>query len=301
MNIDKEYQAIKTSYSDFLTETTRIIKKLLAKNKIPIAFDISSRLKELDSIVEKNNSRRFEIKDSITELNDLVGVRIVLLFPEYKGKVIELLLSEFFLIEESRSEESSINTFGYSSVHLILKIRDEWLQSPDWKEHSNKKIEIQIRTLSEHIWAETSHALFYKQEENIPKLISRDFYRLSALLEVVDDKMQNIKSRIDDYSKYLETCSYEEILTKDLFPQTFRRVMLENSNNIYNLSEKDNRILSSSIEFNYNILTCLRLHSIIFGKIDLNKINNDDFIQQAIKLLEEEKPKIDEKQVESSE
>lgn len=49
-----------------------------------------------------------------------------------------------------------------------------------------------------HIWAETSHSIFYKREENIPDIINRDLYRLSALLEVVDEKLQTIKNTVEN-------------------------------------------------------------------------------------------------------
>jgi putative GTP pyrophosphokinase len=291
----EEFKKIENDYIDFLNEVKRVIEKLLLKNNIPVAFNIYGRLKNINSIEEKHTSKRFIIKKSITELNDLVGIRIVLLFPEFKEKVIELLLSEFKQKVEYKSPNQNVEKFGYNSVHLILGIKDEWLSTPDWKEHSDKKIEVQIRTLSEHIWAETSHSLFYKREENIPKIITRDLYRLSALLEVVDEKMQNIKNRVLEHFEYIKNCPYEIILTLDLNSETFKRIMLEHSNGIYNLEENKNKELSSRIERDYNILNTNILENIIKDKINLEYLNNDKFIEEVLRLLEEDKISTDNK------
>lgn len=292
----EEYKKISNEYSDFLNEVKRTVEKILLRNKIPIAFNIYGRLKKYESIEEKNNSKRFIIKSSVTELNDLVGLRIVLLFPEYKEKVIDLLLEEFKPIVDYKKSIPVVDKFGYNSAHLILGIKDEWLKTPDWIDHANKKIEIQIRTLSEHIWAETSHSLFYKREENIPKVITRDLYRLSALLEVVDEKLQNIKDRVSEYFEFIEKCPYEIILTLDLNSETFKRVMKENSDGLYDLNDNQNRELSSRIEHDYNILNTLALNELISGKIDLENFEINKYINDVFEILEVEKKKIDSNQ-----
>lgn len=292
----EEYNKISGEYLDFLNEFKRTVEKILLRNKIPTAFNIYGRLKEIDSIIEKNDSKRFIIKSTITELNDLVGLRIVVLFPEYKEKVINILLEEFKQIIDYKKNLPVVDKFGYSSAHLILGIKDEWLKTPDWVDHANKKIEIQVRTLSEHIWAETSHSLFYKREENIPKIITRDLYRLSALLEVVDEKLQNIKDRVTEHFDFIEKCPYEIILTLDLNSETFKRVMKENSNGLYNLDDKQNRELSSRIEREYEILTTVHLNELIHGKINLDNFEINKYIHEIFEILEKEKKISDSKQ-----
>ncbi len=295
MDLTVEYSKIIDDYKDFLNEFKRVVEKILVKNNIPTAFEVYGRLKSLDSINEKFTSERFEIKKSITELNDLVGIRIVLLFPEFKDKVVEVLTTEFELLNDPTKSNQSPDKFGYSSIHLILKIKDEWVKTPDWENHQNKRAEIQVRTISEHIWAETSHSLFYKREENIPKAINRDLFRVSALLEVVDEKLQNLKDKVEKHFKYILEAPYEEILTQDLNSETFRRVMLQNSNGLYNLNDYKNKILSSTIEKDYNILNVNILDNLIANKIDLSGIDTDTYIQKVIEILEADKLSNDEK------
>lgn len=262
-------------------------------NKIPVAFKVSGRFKDFASIEEKNYTKRYTIKKSITELNDLVGLRIVLLFPEFKEQVIELLLTTFKPISEYRKNKQSVDKFGYSSAHLILTLKEEWLHNPTLQQHANKKVEVQVRTLSEHIWAETSHSLFYKREENIPNVITRDLYKLSALLEVVDDKLQHLKKSVSNHFQYLQRCPYEEILKMDLNSETFKRVMLKNSRGVYSLDDNKNKELSSRVERDYNIVKAELLNEIISDKINLENIDNDTFINSVLELLNAEKDRID--------
>lgn len=276
-----------------MNETIRIVEKLLLGNKIPVAFKVSGRFKDFASIEEKNYTKRYTIKKSITELNDLVGLRIVLLFPEFKEQVIELLLTTFKPISEYRKNKQSVDKFGYSSAHLILTLKEEWLHNPTLQQHANKKVEVQVRTLSEHIWAETSHSLFYKREENIPNVITRDLYKLSALLEVVDDKLQHLKKSVSDHFQYLQRCPYEEILKMDLNSETFKRVMLKNSRGVYSLDDNKNKELSSRVERDYNIVKAELLNEIISDKINLENIDNDTFINSVLELLNAEKDRID--------
>ncbi len=42
-----------------------------------------------------------------------------------------------------------------------------------------------------------------KKEENIPKIIKRDLYKLSAILEVVDDRLHEIKNKVEEHFKYI--------------------------------------------------------------------------------------------------
>ena len=176
---------------------------------------------------------------------------------------------------------------------MILGIKEEWAKSLNFENHSLKRIEIQIRTISEHIWAETSHVLFYKKEENIPNAISRDFHRLSALLEIIDENLQNIKNRVQRHFQDVQENDYDEILMMDLNSETFRRVMLKNSNGLYDYEDQRNKELSSRIEKNYNILNAGYFDTLIAGKVDLKGLKSDDFVHQVLYILDEEKKNID--------
>jgi hypothetical protein len=61
------------------------------------------------------------------------------------------------------------------------------------------KAEVQIRTLSQHIWAEASHHLQYKQKDNVPLPVLRSIYRTSALLETIDLEFERLLDLREEY------------------------------------------------------------------------------------------------------
>lgn len=296
MDFEQEYNQIKSNYTEFLNEVKRHIELIISKKKVPLAFDVSGRLKELRSIKEKHQSKRLVIKKSITELDDLAGIRIVLLFPEFKDQVSEILQKEFKLIKEPKTDKKAVDTFGYSSTHLVLSPKDGWKEMVNWADHLDKKVEVQIRTLSEHIWSETSHSLFYKREESIPHALKRDQSKLAALLEVVDDKLESLKKSVTEHLSYIANCPYEEILKFDLNSETFKRVMRENSNGLYALDDYENKALSSRIEHEFNILTTMGLDSLLRKMEPIKHTTINGYIETIIELLEKEKHASDERQ-----
>src|SRR6185437_7926382 len=54
------------------------------------------------------------------------------------------------------------------------------------------QIEIQVRTLAQHIWAAASHKLQYKHEQSVPPPLRRSIHRVSALLEIVDLEFERV-------------------------------------------------------------------------------------------------------------
>lgn len=261
MDFTREYSGIKDDYSDFLEESKRYVEKRLNKEGVELAFPITSRVKTINSIKEKHESGRFNLKKSVTELEDLVGIRIVVLFADDKEKIVNLLKGEFDLFNE-RKFDSGIDKFGYSSFHLIIKPKPEW-KGPPWDAHRHKLLEVQVRTLSEHIWAETSHNLFYKVEENIPKEIRRELSQLAALLEVADEKLQNVKNSVNTYISTIAEMPYDEILKLDLNPFTLKRVYSK----YYPKSEKEDLLIfkkiNKEIEKDYNINLVKRLDKVL--------------------------------------
>lgn len=268
---EDQYQKNEPGYKAFLREFKRTVEHIISADGIPLAFDISERLKSLASIKDKHESTRYRIKESILELNDLVGLRIVVVFPEDRERVISIIKAEFDDYTTIKSIRRDYDKFGYNSIHLIVGVKKEWLATPDWRDHGDKRIEIQVRTLSEHIWAETSHTLFYKNEESIPDTIKRDLSRLSALLEVVDEKLQNLKKSVFDHFNYIRTCAYPEILNMDFNPETFRRMLNEHSNGKLNFEDSQNQNISTRIERDYNIIKAGLFDDII--KTGLRKIS----------------------------
>ena len=62
------------------------------------------------------------------------------------------------------------------------------------------KIEIQIRSILQHTWAEIEHDIGYKSTVEVPRQIRRRFSRLAGLLELADQEFIGIRKDLDAYA-----------------------------------------------------------------------------------------------------
>ena len=143
-------------------------------------------------------------------------MRICVLFQRDLEKIKKLLLSSFEVIsEEDVSVRLNESQFGYQSLHLQIRLKDEWLTIPTYADLGGMVAEVQLRTLAQHIWAAASHKLQYKQEASVPQPIRRSINRVSALLETVDLEFSRVLDERDNYIALKFQNDSEEILNVD--------------------------------------------------------------------------------------
>jgi len=169
--------------------------ELLLKEKDISCLSISYRIKESDSFFEKLKRKRY--KDPFEEIEDICGVRVICYYQSDVEKITEIIKKEFDVIEnDNKVENLEYDQFGYRSSHFIIKIKKEWLSTPNYRGLENLKTELQIRTVLMHAWAEIEHKLAYKSKLQIPKEFQRKLARISAKLEESDEQFEDIKNQI---------------------------------------------------------------------------------------------------------
>ncbi|EFH1558164.1 hypothetical protein BF503_004622 [Escherichia coli] len=175
------------------------IDVILSENKLSLGVPIESRVKTLSSIINKDNRKPLKI-ESIVDLDDYVGIRLIMLFKRDVEKVISCLKEHFIILkQENKLDELDEDRFGYQSHHYVIQPPEEWLRVPSFSDFKNMKVEVQIRRLSQHIWAAASHKLQYKKEQSVPLPLRRAINRVSALLEVVDFEFERVLSEREGY------------------------------------------------------------------------------------------------------
>jgi len=192
MEIKSDYHNTLPTADNFRLAVIDQVMGLITKNDIALGVPIESRIKSLSSI-EGKISRKPSTPLSVLDFDDLVGLRLILIFKEDVKKTCDILTNTFEVIEsEDTSDRLGENEFGYQSNHLILSMPEAWLHVPTLSDFSKMKVEVQVRTLSQHTWATASHKLQYKQEKNVPLPLKRSIHRLSALLETVDLELERL-------------------------------------------------------------------------------------------------------------
>lgn len=220
MDKEKLNQVLSSEYSSIVEKLDRLRKALVdqlyilfEKNDIQLGFPIQHRTKSINSILDKVSSGRYTPKKSVQEVQDLVGLRIILLFKRDIDTLSSILEKTLTVRKKyDTSERLKDDQFGYSSLHYVVEIPNGWLTVPTFAGLGNIQIEVQVRTLSQHSWAEASKILQYKREGSVPKQLLRSIGRVSALLETVDLEFERL---LVEREVYNSTISMEIVEAND--------------------------------------------------------------------------------------
>lgn len=229
-----KYERLRPVLREVIGELSYGLTKLVNSRAIKLAFPIQSRIKLWHSIEEKLKSKSSRFKD-LTDIQDLIGIRIVPLYLRDVDRIVALISEKFDVnkVYDTR-ERLEQNQFGYSSKHIVLKPpRSEFnlytMQSyyKDYFENDRPifHAEIQVRSAAQHIWSEASHELVYKKSGQQNEEITRIMARVSALLELVDLEIERILSSEDqlDVSESLDLTEGNVVeLFNEYWPAKFR-------------------------------------------------------------------------------
>lgn len=200
-----EYQSIQAGAEDFMERVTEQLRVILKDAKVETAVEIESRLKSLDSINEKVQRGNLTV-DSVVQIEDLIGIRIICHFKRGVDAVCEAIKHAFHVLDEDDvSRRLGDREFGYQSIHVQVKIPQEWRQIPSLRNAPDLSAEIQVRTVAQHAWAAAAHILSYKAEDQIPHAVLRSIHRVAALLETADLEFERVLQERDDYLKIAHT------------------------------------------------------------------------------------------------
>lgn len=267
-SLEREFTEINSTCDKFCTELTRQISRLISIDKISLAVPIQNRTKKWESIVDKISQGRYTIKDSILELQDLIGLRIILLFKRDTEQISKLIKNNFKIIKEYNTEDRlEENQFGYSSIHIIVELEDDWLKIPTFKEFKGLKAEIQIRTLAQHAWAEASNIFQYKAENSVPKPLKRAISRISAVLEIVDLEFERILDERNNYKVEIEETSFDDSVPLKLNVDLLSKILDEKLPDKNKRINEDYSVLLTNLN-ELGILTNFDLISLIENYLD---------------------------------
>lgn len=183
-----EYNSNDILYKSLEQEVKYILEVKLLEQGIKI-HSILSRIKEFDSFYEKID--RKNLSNPFAEIKDIVGIRVICLFKSDIEKIGGIIKEFLDVVEEDNKIDDfeQVSSFGYMSFHYIAKLKDEYT-GPRYDSIKTINFEIQVRTISMDAWANISHYLDYKSEEDIPKELKKDFHALSGLFYVADSHFE---------------------------------------------------------------------------------------------------------------
>lgn len=156
--------------------------------KSPASFAVKAALPDPEDPTRPNY--RFPCD----EITDQLALRVIAFLPAQVEAVEQALAEdEALIVGEVRNKgqrHGDDRQFGYQSVHVLVDPARP-LGAPDPpKDYRVPRVEIQLRTQLQHVWAELEHASRYKGAAG--SRVSRKFDRAAALIEMADELLQEI-------------------------------------------------------------------------------------------------------------
>lgn len=199
-------------YRSLADRTANLLKILVNDSNINIHI-IEQRAKTYESLRDKLNRPNKKYND-LSEIPDLSGVRIITYYQDDCEKICDIILNEFEVIEiedSHRPDSLESDRFGYISIHRIVKTHPDRKNLVEWKDVSDAKCEIQVRTVIQHAWAAVSHQVQYKLENQAPSALQRKLNRISGLFELADEQFMSARDDRNSLENDLLDNNYFEI------------------------------------------------------------------------------------------
>lgn len=174
---------------------------------------IMYRIKDVESLKGKLVRKNYKY-NSLQEITDILGLRVILYFEDDIYNVEEIIKREFVVDKGNSMDKRSFDAdrFGYRSLHYIVSLNDKRLSLPEYSPYKDIRFEIQIRSILQHSWAEIEHDIGYKSVNEVPSNAKRTFYRIAALLEQADIEFVKLKKELISHeTELIKKISLEDI------------------------------------------------------------------------------------------
>jgi ppGpp synthetase/RelA/SpoT-type nucleotidyltranferase len=190
----ERYRESRGIYESLALRLQNLLKEILHAADIDVA-QIEARTKRVDSFVEKIQRKDGRYANPMTEMTDLIGLRVLVYYREDVDEVCDVLKQEFSIDRDNSVDKSAaldVDRFGYLSVHYVATLSGTRGKLREWKAFHEIKFEIQVRTVLQHAWAAVNHKLDYKSANAAPARLRRKLFQLSALFELADEQFSLI-------------------------------------------------------------------------------------------------------------
>lgn len=168
--IKQHYRYIKTELQNLTLDLESDLRNLIRVKNIENIDFIKYRVKEEKSFVDKalkiNNERELLYPKPFFDIQDLIGIRIIVYYLSDVDRVFEILRNSLYRsIEITHHKPARVEDFKYEGKHYIVNI-----PLPLMKKYAiegkifPQVFELQILTLFQHAWATGEHDLTYKPE-----------------------------------------------------------------------------------------------------------------------------------------
>lgn len=192
-----EFILLRNTYNSAIREISTKLENL--DDEFKVRYDhtpihhMERRLKSNKSLFEKMERKGFPIcLESVHEITDMAGVRVICNYIDDVYEVAELLLRQDDLrLVRRRDYIKNPKPSGYRSLHLVVEVpvflsdRTEYVP-----------VEVQFRTIAMDTWASLEHELKYKRDGIMTEDISQELIDCAEVMIELDRKMERIHKKL---------------------------------------------------------------------------------------------------------
>jgi predicted RNase H-like nuclease/ppGpp synthetase/RelA/SpoT-type nucleotidyltranferase len=136
--------------------------------------------------------------DPLRDITDQVGVRVIAYVQSDVVAVADLLHAQV-VVHDDRDlgrETAREGRFGYASRHLLIGV--DALREAELSALAGRVVQVQLRTVLQHAWAEFEHDIRYKGSVPLEHVseFDRRFSLAAGLLELADQEFTAIRERL---------------------------------------------------------------------------------------------------------
>jgi ppGpp synthetase/RelA/SpoT-type nucleotidyltranferase len=166
----EDYEKKYFSTYEVFAETIRFIldRALLAAKELPRPQSIHCRAKGIDSLRRRLlEAGKLDTDTLELDRRDLAGARLIF----YTNNDVDRFLASRLVRENFEIEEDSTKIHHptpenkgarYRAVHYTVRLREDRIRLPEYAKFAGLRCEIQVQTILNHAWSETSHEILYK-------------------------------------------------------------------------------------------------------------------------------------------
>jgi ppGpp synthetase/RelA/SpoT-type nucleotidyltranferase len=202
MNFDDYEKRYFSLHADFAKTVRFIVERAIAAtSSLPVLQSIQARAKSPDRLKARLEENGLLGSQHVEDARkDLAGIRLIF----YTNTDVDRFLASRLIFENFEIDQQATKIHHptkenagtrYQAIHYVVRLKEERAKLPEYAKFKDLRCEIQIQTILNHAWSETSHDIVYKDSQ-------RDGFGTRS--------MDAITKRFNDImDKYLMPAGYE--------------------------------------------------------------------------------------------
>jgi len=190
------YREVRDLFEECAQAVRSVLRAVLDEEKVKVQV-VEARSKSLKSFREKaelpakEDATRPKYPEPLSDITDLAGVRVIVYLLDERQQVDNLIYREFDVLER-QEPAGRLGPGSYQSTHYLVRFKEPRTQLPEYERFREVTVEIQVRTILQHGWAEIEHGIGYKPEGPVREEIRDRLLEIAGALRMADREFQRI-------------------------------------------------------------------------------------------------------------